>query len=694
MRNLLTLLAAFTLSTSTAVTAVACGTTAQTTRVVFDWNGPINDERNKTTSDMYKYLLDNTDTGIGQTLYKDIVDYISLSILKTNNTFAEDYQFAKQSVENEIKNIQDSLRAKYGRKWETQWKNFLKDPNQGGDGQTGSYQRYFDRLLKNKANTIVNQYYVGNNYHNYQYYNTTEITIWLSDIFEKVKAGQKLKGDNGYIKTGAYGSKVWIVALSHQKENDIEQAYTALENVINNANTKNVSDIALPFKVAKTKDDNLKRDGDDYLIDPASTINGLLSNQQNKIAQVWMKNQGPIWARQIVVPFKSEIKDKALKDEIKLDNFNKTELETVIKNINDPTLGFEGALREKIHEIKSVTNSEQSGDLGLVTLNSDANSIKASFSYYLYRYVTSAQGVGLRSATTLPYNLPQYTRPDPNNLQPLIDLIDRKETASNPDTHTSRYNDIAWMEDKSQSTTLYSGANGNQVAVFIDADGIHFVQTPGITYSSTISTKPMQEAMIDYTQLMLDPEARKKATWDNVKDLVNRPGGLVNNPYLNYLQTQYLLWNTTGTTAFFDLNASLSKFTSGENNTSSEIWWDYILFFDNNISKIHWNLPNQHELSKLLNTKINAPTDKIYGFIEAMQTWFVTTFQRRWSLQQGTVATNALIKNINALNETWDTGDGFEYGPPARLDPIDIKLYLNNVASRTIWYYDPNSIQN
>jgi len=36
MRNLLTLLAAFTLSTSTVVTAVSCGMTNQTTVVIFD----------------------------------------------------------------------------------------------------------------------------------------------------------------------------------------------------------------------------------------------------------------------------------------------------------------------------------------------------------------------------------------------------------------------------------------------------------------------------------------------------------------------------------------------------------------------------------------------------------------------------------------------------------------------------------
>jgi len=59
--------------------------------------------------------LQNPDAGIGQSLYKDIVDYINLSTLKTNPTFNDDYQFAKQSVENQIKNIQDSLKSKYGR---------------------------------------------------------------------------------------------------------------------------------------------------------------------------------------------------------------------------------------------------------------------------------------------------------------------------------------------------------------------------------------------------------------------------------------------------------------------------------------------------------------------------------------------------------------------------------------------------
>lgn len=677
MRNLLALLAAFTLSTSTAITAVACGTADQTTVVIFDWNGVINGEHNRTADDMYQFLLDNTENGIGQSLYKDIVDYISLSILKTNSNFADDYQFAKKSVENEIKNIQDSLRAKYGRKWETQWKNFLKEPAQGGDGKTGNYQRYFDVLLKNKANTIVNQYYVGDNYHNFQYYNSSEITIWLNDIYDKIKNHGFSMQD--YIDHGPYKDKLWIVAKSYNNNADPLQG---LSNAIENA--KSVSDIALTFKVAKTKDDTNRENGEDYLVDPSSAIKGLLSNQQAKIAQVWMKNQGPIWTRQIVVPFRDgEAKNNALKEAIKLENFNTNKLTTTINNIRER--GFERALREEMQEIGSVTSSSASGDLGLVTLNSDAANIKPSFSYYLYRYVTSAQGIGNHTDTTIPYNLPEY---DANtDAQTLINAIDRTTTTPS-NTHTSRYNDIVWMKDGSdeEGTKWYSGANGNQVAVFIDADGIHFIQTPGITYNSTPTTTPLSKLIIDYNQLLSDPIARTKATWEDVAPLVDRPGGLTNNPYLDYLQTQYLLWNTKNFKTYFDLNDSLSKFTSGSSDITSEIWWDYILYFNKNTDNIHWNLP------ELFNTNIYASEERIYGFIRSMKRWFSTTFEIRWNRLQGLVSTDNLIKNIRDLNNTWDEPD-YQYGPKARLDPNNIKIYLDKVAGQTIWLYDPNSIQ-
>lgn len=691
MRNLLTLLAAFTLSTSTAVTAVACGTPAQTTGVIFDWQQVMNGKYNETSADMLQFLLDNTDTGMGQTLYKDIVDYISLSILKTNTSFANDYQFAKQSVENQIRNIQDSLRAKYGRKWETQWKNFLKEPAQGGDGQTGSYQRYFDVLLKGKANTIVNQYYVGDNYHNYQYYSSTEVVIWLNDIFTKLKSDHWSLAR--YEAEGTYGNKVWIVALSFYGGKDIAQAKQELEHEITEV-ANSVDDISLSYKVAKTKNDQPLIPGDNYLVDPSTTIQGLLSNQQSKIAQVWMKNQGPIWTRQIVVPFKgSAAKENALKEDIKLESFDQNQLRRVLSTINDPNLGFEGALKaDMADEIKNVTSSTTSGDLGLVTLNSDPTNIKASFSYYLYRYVTSAQGIGQRSATTEPYQLPEYQyKGASSDLETLIQSINR-QNAQVTANHTSRYNDLVWMKD-SDKRNLYSGANGNQVAAFIDGDGIHFIQTQGITYASAPSQKSLQDSVVDYTQLISNPTKRKDAQWSDVQDLVNRPGGLANVPYLNFLQTQYLLWNTRSETAFFDLNSSLSKFTSGASDTSSEIWWDYILFFDNNISKIHWNISdNEEALASILKTKVETTKPRIDNFIKSMRTWFLTTFQRRWNWQQGIVSTDTLIKNINDLNKTW-SGPDYQFGPPARLDPDDIQSYLSKVAAQTIWYYDPNSIQ-
>ncbi|MGL5268488.1 MAG: hypothetical protein ACRC8P_01815 [Spiroplasma sp.] len=677
MRSLLALLAVFTLSTSTALTAVACGNSEQTTAVIFDWNDVINGEHNRTSDDFFKYLLNNPEAGIGQTLYKDIVDYISLSILKTNKTFDDDYQFAKQSVKNQIKNIQDSLRAKYGRNWEKEWKNFLKDPTQGGDGKTGSYQRYFDVLLKSKANTIVNQYYVGDNYHNYQYYSSTEISIWLNDIYTNVKPENKTMAQ--YLDKGLYRDKVWIVANSVSQNDNSE--FQKLEETIKSA--QSASSIKLSFKVAKTKNNQPLKPGDDYLVDPSNTIKGLLSNQQAKIAQVWMRNQGPIWTRQIVIPFNNNVKDKALQVAINKEQFSdsETKLRTVINNITN--YGFEEAIKSEMKNIDSVSSSSSTGDLGLVTLNGNTSNIKASFSYYLYRYVTSAQGIGQSSPTTALHNLPEFqnngSTPDFEQLFNKINRTAYTET----DNHTSRYNDLAWIKD-GDSIKKYSGQGEDKVAIFIDADGIHFIQTPGITYTSTVTNEPLQKIITDYTQLLSD--TTRKATWEDVRKLSDRLGGLTNNPYLNFLQTQYLLWNARNEKTYFDLNKSLNEFTSGSSDIASDVWWDYILYFNNNLDKINWNLPS------LLNFDIDGPKDKIYHFISLMKGWFQNTFARRWNLHQGITNTETLVKNINELNKVWD---GFtEDAPIARLDADDIKSYLNTVAAQTIWWYDPNRIQN
>lgn len=680
MRNLLALLAAFTLSTSTVLTAVACETTAQSTITIFDWNEVINGKRNKTSDDFFGYLLNNPEAGIGQTLYKDIVDYISLSILKTDKTFADDYQFAKQSVENQIKNIQDSLRSKYGRSWEKQWKNFLKEPAQGGDGKTGSYQRYFDVLLKSKANSIVTQYYVGDNYHNYEYYTSTEISIWLNDIYANIHPKNKTMAQ--YIENGLYRDKLWIVANSVSK-NDSSN-FTKLEEIIKKA--QSASSIQLTFKVAKTKDNQPLKSGDDHLVDPSNTIKGLLSNQQIKIAQVWMRNQGPIWTRQIVVPFNNNIKDKALQIAINKNQFSdsETKLKTIVNNISN--YGFEEALKSEMKNIDSVTSSSATGDLGLITLNSNTTNIKASFSYYLYRYVTSAQGIGESISTTAPYNLPEFKNESGSipNFDQLFNQINRT-TSTETDNHTSKYNDLVWMKDGvDKINKQYSGQGQDKVAIFIDTDGIHFVQTPGIAYTSTVyNEQPLQQIITDYNQLLSD--TTRKATWDDVRKLSDRPGGLTNNPYLNFLQTQYLLWNARNEKIYFDLNKNLSEFTSGSSDIASDTWWDYILYFNNNLEKINWNL------STLLNDDIKAPENKIYHFISLMKGWFQQTFARRWNLHQGITNTETLIKNINDLNKTWDNYG--EDAPAARLDAVDIKSYLNNIAAQTIWWYDPNKIQ-
>lgn len=680
MRNMLALLAAFTLSTSAGVSVVACGNSAsQTTPTIFNWADKINGENGKTASDFFNDLLQNPDNGVGQTLYKDIVDYISLSILKTNAVFDSDYQFAKLSVENQITNTQNSLKAKYGHGWEKQWNKFLKDPAQGGDSNTGSYQRYFDVLLKSKANTIVAQYYVNDNYHNYQYYNSTEISIWLNDMYNKIGTTGTIAD---YIQNGIYGNRVWIVARSVSNASAIADAEADLETAIHNA--PNASSIQLINRVAKTNNDQELIDGENYLVDPSNTIKGLLSNQQAKIAQVWMKNQGPIWTRQIVVPFNDNIKSRALKTAITADNFSEhaPELNNIINDIQ--TNGFETALKNQSPgSIKNVTSSAETGDLGLVTLNSDTSNVKASFLYYLYRYVTSTEGIGQNVSTTVPYQLSEANIT--SDLSTLIAGINRTRVTTNTNAQTSQYNDLVWMSDN-DSLTRYSGTDGNKVSIFIDADGIHFVQTPGITYTSTVSTEPIQETITNYTQLISKGQT---ATWDDVKNLSDRPGGLTNTPYLDFLQTQYLLWNTNNATTYFDLNQSLKNFTSGSSDISSNSWWDYILYFNKNINNIHWNLP------ELLNTgTIAATDDKIYNFVELMKQWFTTTFNTRWNFLQGTNI-ETLVKNINDLNNTWD-GDKEtkDNGPPARLNAEDIRTYLDQVAGQTIWWYNPNNIQN
>lgn len=680
MRNLLALLAAFTLSTSTAITAVACGTSEQTTTVIFDWNGVINGKNNETATDFFERLLRNQNAGIGQALYKDIVDYVSLSILKTNPTFTTQYQFAQQSVENQIKNIQDSLRARYGRSWETQWRNFLKDPAQGGDGQTGSYQRYFDILLKNQANTIVSQYYVGDNYHNYQYYSSTEIGIWLSDMYSTIRAG-KWQNIFDYQTNGTYGDKVWIVANSVNK-NGTPDPITALGQTIET--TDRITDISLSYIVAKTKDDKPLKPGNNYLIDPSNTIKGLLSDQQVKIAQVWMKNQGPIWTRQIVIPFDENRKNNALNVAIDADSFrdSRLKLQNIINTINTPGEGFEEALKIEMGNIAGVTSSAQTGDLGLVTLNSEVSNIKASFSYYLYRYITSNQGIGQNATSIAPYNLAQYTGTNPSDLFPLIN-----RTAATSNNQTSRFNDIVWMVD-GDNTSKYSGTDSsgnptNMVAVFIDTDGIHFVQTPGISYSSTVTTESTQDIITGYTQLLANEQ---EVTWADAQKLADRPGGLTNIPYLDFLQTQYLLWNANKRETFFNLNESLSTFTSGSTDITSDSWWDYILYFNNNINNIHWNL------SEVLGTNnINASSNQINKFVTAMQSWFLETNDRRLNRLQGTSNTETLIKNVSDWNDNLDKGSTADT-PVARLDPSDINYYLINVAAATIWWYDPNSI--
>jgi len=77
--------------------------------------------------------------------------------------------------------------------------------------------------------------------------------------------------------------------------------------------------------------------------------------------------------------------------------------------------------------------------LGLVTLNSEPSNIKSSFLYYLYRYVTSTEGVGQNISTTTPYELSEANTT--SGLTSLITSINRTRV-TNTTTQTSQYNDL------------------------------------------------------------------------------------------------------------------------------------------------------------------------------------------------------------------------------------------------------------
>lgn len=688
VRNILALVAAITLSSSTGISVVACGNSSNTTTKIFDWNNVINGSNGETSDQLFNELLNNLDSGIGQTLYQDIVDYVSLSILKTSPVFSTDYAFAKQSVENQIKNEQDSLKAKYGNSWESKWNDFLKQPAQGGDGKTGSYQRYFDSLLKSKATTIVNNYYISDNQYDYQYYNDTEISrVWLNDVFNYVKSKKGTVSD--YAKNGTFKKYLWVVEYAQDSSQGTDNI---LQAAINNAS--NVNDIILPYKVPMTIN-NVKPTSFDspsnYIVDTTNSIKGLLSNQQSKIAQVWMKNKGPIWARQIVIPFNSNVSSKALQTKITSSDFSDsaTTLNNVLNDIK--TKGFNYAL-QSLGGITQASSSSTTGDLGLVTLDSDSSSIKSSFTYYLYRYVTSEQGIGSSGLTVDPYNIDQYTIGTNADYTSLINQLNRDYSSSS--TSSSQYNDMVYINDKS-SKPEYSGNGGDKVFAFIDTDGVHIVQTPGIDYKPTAGTTFMpnsnsQELITNFSQKLSSD--KNSITWNDAAQVVNRAGGLENNPYLSFLATQYLYWQSTGATSFFDLDKSLSDFTSGSGDLTSANWWDYVLFFNNNQSKINWNLSNQ-ETSTLLNQPINAPSSSINNFVSDMRSWFTTTANRRKSLEQSNSSNlDTLVTNINALNKTWDGFQNQSDVPPARMDATSLKYYINKVASETIWWYDPNNI--
>lgn len=716
MRNILALVAAFTLSSSTAITAVACGGSSGTTTKIFNWNDMINQSAGWSSDDLFQFLLNNTNNGIGQTLYKDIVDYVSLSILKTDATFKTDYEFAKTTVTNQLQNEQDSLRAKYGRSWESKWKDILKQTSNGGDGSTGSYSRYFDSKLKALATGIVTQHYVTDNYNNYEYYEASRIQLWLQDLFATVKPA----GDQDHIKAaiakyatdGSYKQFVWVIAKANDASfTPATPDYTNLAHAIETASS--FSGVQVTNQVAKTLNDDPT--STDYVVDTnsANSIKGLLSSQQANIARLWMKNQGPIWTKQIVVKFDDTVKDPLTKT-ITPDDFKQAMSgnQTIGKILNDiKTVGFNQALDNYTnHNIKKNVKSDTTGDLGLnVSLNADKTSIKPAFQYYVDRYVTSNQGIG--NSTGPQFNLATYTYTGAtDDVNRLIYSLDHQYNTGkkadgstfNPSTtgpgvldQTSQYRDEVVMEDAQQNTPdnpIDSGNGTNKVAIFIDEDGLHFVQTPGITYAPTMSTDPTQKLITDFNEKL--QATQKNITWTDAALVSDRPGGLTSNPYLDYLQTEFLRQTSNGTTTLsFNLNDNLKTFASDSaQDLNSANWWDYILYFNNNIKNINWNI-NSSGLSSMLGANITASNDVVSHFTQTLANWFTRTYQQRWNSLQGITSTDTLKTNITGWNTNLDSNTSNNV-PPARLNADDLLSFLTNVAYNSIWWYDPNSIKN
>lgn len=672
MRNILALIAAFTLSSTSTMSVIACNNSNERgTTNVFDWSSAFKDT-NTTTDTFFNYLLNNPNSGWGKTLYTDINQYINLSILKNSPEFKEDYLAALTSAKSEMENTIKSLQAKYGRSWEKQWKKILGDDD---------VNTYIDNILKKSALGIIQRNYVTSNYRDYQYYNQNEINIWLKNLWEQVKSSHNpngvydsvldyVEGKAGVIAPGKYANKIWIVANANSFNPDLNTFKTLNDAVINAATWTNVT-ISLP--VVKTTDDN---NDTNYEIDSYNTIDGLLSNNQSKIAKVMLRNQELIWTRQIVIPFDSTAKPLEQKIDASQFKQNETKINEILSNINKN--GFDQTFTEEKGE--ATSDVSKTGDLGLVDITKSSQD-SSPFYYYLYRYVTSYQGVGKNVTGIQPYKL---TKVNSTTLENLIPNIDRDSVKAAGKDGTSQYNDLVYMKDK--KGPLLPNAeinNGPGVGIFIDKGGIHFMQTPGITYqqeNKPASSKTTYQIIKDFKNHRKD-----NYQWADLAPLSERPDGLIDSPYLDYLQTDFLLQkNTPNIKPTFDLNDALTTFTGGTGSIGDATWWDYNLYFNENSSLISWNI------QAITGSSPVDPTDRsINSFAEKMKSWFDKTKENRWNNRQG-ININATFKdNVIKENTAWDalTQDA----PVARMD-TNIANYLDVIGKRTLWWYDPSII--
>lgn len=678
MRNIIALIATLTLSSASTMSIIACNSSIIETGTnnVFNWNKI---PGGTTAEQFFNFLLKNPNHTIGNDLYTKVNNYVNLSILKNDPKYSSDYQAALIVANSEKDNMINSIKAKFGRNWEKEWKKFLKTPIADGGGG-GTVDTYIDSILQKKATDIINRSYVTQNYQDYKYYNLNEISIWLADIWNQVSPNSQSKKYSSVkeyadpTKGGAYAKNVWIVANANNTKPSAD--FNELNDEITKKHKDNWTGIRIKNPVAKTVDN---KEGSAHEIDTYKSIDGLLSDNQAKIAKVMLRNQQPIWTRQIVIPF-NDTGTKPLQEKITEQQFsqNQNKIEKIIKGIQKN--GFDNTFY--IETKGAVVNGDitKSGDLGLLNIDG-AKDTKTPFYYYLYRFVTSNQGVGQQVASNVqPYSLTEFSG---DNLTKLLPYIDRTNDRSNIN-NTNQFNDLVFMQDKTFNNSELPDPvnnNGAGVGIFIDTTGIHFIQTPGITYQPQIENNSTFKLIKKFNE---EKTTKTKLMWSDCAPLVNRPGGLASTPYLSYLQTVFLLQrNTSASSLSFDLNDAISKFTAA-GDVRSPNWWDYNLFFNRNVDLIHWNLQDITGSQPVGNDKV------IQGFVERMKNWFTATLQNRWNNKQGIYTNQAFLREVAATNKIWN---GYTAAPVARLD-LNIVQHLNNIGRETLWWYDTSIIRN